>query len=294
MARRFLVKNNALILMMLFCFTILGGCAGVTQGRPAKVIYQDAIVNSLIDKYSKSDAIFTNQSSITVNKRNQTLDDLIYLTDVNYYNFETELYHGRAFFDTSGDLAILGLGAAGGLVMHSATQAILAAISAGIGGSRVSISKNYFHEFSTQALIAKMQSTRKVKLEFIRKAMALSVTDYSLSRGLSDLAEYYNAGTIVGALQNIVADAGSDAKKADDELKNIIEVKYAQDSTRPIRDRINRWLDSNLSKNIPILKGWFQKQSPSIILSPSTWVDSSTTTQEMLNKAIKENNIPEG
>jgi hypothetical protein len=123
--------------------------------------------------------------------------------------------------------------------------------------------------------------------------MTLEIKDYSLSRGLSDIADYYNAGTIVGALQDIVADAGADKKKADEELKNVIKVKYDQGASRPIRDRINRWLDSDLQKNTPIFKEWLRKQSPSIKMSPSTWVDDSATTQLMLEKAIKENNIQE-
>lgn len=287
------MKSKVIIILMLFCFTILGGCAGVTQGRPVKANYQDPIVKSLTDKYSAKEAIFANQSSITAKQRNQVLDDLIFLTDVNYHSFEAELYQGRAFFDTSSDLAILGLGAAGGLITHSATQAIISAISGGIGGARVSISKNYFHEFSTQALIAKMQSARKAKLDLMRRAMTLTVTEYSLSRGLSDLTEYYNVGTIVGALQNIVAEAGAENKAADASLKSFIEGRYAQGPTRPLRDRINNWLDSDLNKNVPILKGWLRKQSPPITMSPSSWVDFETTTVDMLNKAIEENKIEE-
>jgi hypothetical protein len=287
------VKSKELFFVSLICILVLSGCAGITQGRPLRPKYQDPIVKSLIKKYSAEDAIFSNQSSITVKQRNQTLDDLILLTDVNYHNFEEEFYLGKAFFDTTGDLAIIGLGAAGGLVTHSATQAIISAISGGIGGARVSINKNFLHEFSTQALIAKMQSSRRGKLEIMRKAMTLEIKDYSLSRGLSDIADYYNAGTIVGALQDIVADAGADKKKADEELKNVIKVKYDQGASRPIRDRINRWLDSDLQKNTPIFKEWLRKQSPSIKMSPSTWVDDSATTQLMLEKAIKENNIQE-
>ena len=287
------MKSKELFFPILICILILSGCAGVTQGRPVRANYQDPIVKSLVEKYSAKDTIFTNQSSITMKQRNQVLDDLIFLTDVNYHSFENELYQGKAFFDTTGDLAILGLGAAGSLVTHSATQAIISAISGGIAGTRVSINKNFFHEFSTQALVAKMQSTRKAKLEIIRKAMTLTVSDYSLSRGLSDIADYYNAGTIVGALQDIVADAGVDKKKADDEIKNMVKVKYAQGVTRPIRDQINRWLMDDSHNNVETLKGWLRNQNPQIKMSPSTWVDDSDTTQLMLEKAIKENKIPE-
>ena len=287
------MKMRYWFFLILACIASLTGCSGVTQGRPVKADYQTPIVKSLIGKYSANNSVFTHQSSVTMKQRNQVLDDIIFLTDVNYRSFEEELYVGKAFFDTTGDLAILGLGAAGSLITHSATQAIISAISGGIGGARVSINKNFFHEFSTQALIAKMQSSRRAKLELMRKAMTLNVTDYTLSRGLSDITEYYNAGTIVGALQDIIADAGADKKKADEELKNIVYARYDQGATRPIRDRINNWLDSDLVKNIPILKQWLRKQSPPIKTHPSTWVDDSSTPQSILDKAIKENNIPE-
>ena len=214
---------------LLLGVVMLGGCAGVNNGRPSAAGYQDAIVAAMVEKYSRPDAIPADQGRMTEKQRNQILDELIFLTDVNYYNFETELYQGRALFDTSTDLAILGLGAAGGIITNSGTQAIIAAISGGIGGSRVSINKNYFHDSSTQALIAKMQASRKGKLETMRKAMAtLSTADYSLARGLADLTEYYNAGTIIGALQNIVADSGAEARKSDAELKKLIEGRFAR------------------------------------------------------------------
>src|ERR1039457_4249710 len=219
--------NRNLIVVFMLILIIVSGCAGVSKGRPNEPGYQDPIVNNLIEKYSKPDTIHADQSKITEQGRNQILDELIYLTDVNYRKFETELYQGRAAFETTTDLAILGLGAAGGLITHSATQAIISAISGGIAGSRISISKNYFHDSTTQALIAKMQSGRSAKMEFMRKAMmSLNVKEYSLARGLSDLTDYYNAGTIVGALQSIVADAGSEKKTADDKMKQLIAGKY--------------------------------------------------------------------
>ncbi|WP_243371622.1 hypothetical protein [Geotalea sp. SG265] len=65
-------------------------------------------------------------------------------------------------------------------------------------------------------------------MEIIRQAMSLEVRDYSLPHGLSDIVDYYNAGTIVGALQNIIADAGADKRSADDNLKKLIEGKYSR------------------------------------------------------------------
>ncbi|MGA2240319.1 MAG: hypothetical protein ABSH06_16015 [Thermodesulfobacteriota bacterium] len=254
------MARRIIILLLLLNLPIWSGCAGVRQGRPARASYQYAIVKTLTDKYSKPDAIPADQTKITEKERNQILDDLIFLTDVNYYRFEAELSYGRAAFDTVTDLAILGLGSAGALVTHSGTQAIISAISGGIGGARVSISKNFLHETSTQALIAKMQSARKAKLDLIRQAMTLNVTDYSLTRGLGDVAEYYTAGTIVGALQNIVSDAGAEAKKADASLADTIKHKYLKEASGDILRNFWKPDATNIDAgNEAKLKAWMKK-----------------------------------
>jgi hypothetical protein len=249
-------------MMLLVGSMTWGGCAGVGQGRPVLPAYQDPIVKGLVEKYSKPEAIPTNQSAVTSVQRNQILNELLYLTDVNYFNFQSQLYRGRALFETATDLAIIGLGAAGALVGSSVTQALLAAISGGIAGGRVSINKNYFQEASTQALIAKMDAARKAKLDLMRKAMTLDVSDYPLAQGLTDLAEYYNSGTIIGALQGIVADAGAQTKAAEASLERTLSGKYSRDSAGDILR--NFWKPDGKTinaDNAAALKKWIEAWS---------------------------------
>jgi hypothetical protein len=276
-----------LLIPLLGIAIFLSGCGVFIRGGPERLDFEDEHATALIAKYSKPDAIPIDETKITDKERNQILDDFMYLIDVNYYKFETELYQGRAIFDTTTDLAILGLGAAGALATHSGTQAILSAISGGIGGSRTSINKNFFYEKSTQALIAKMQSSRKTIEEFIRKGMTLSLKDYSLVHGLKNIVQYHNAGTIVGALENITADAGAEKAKSDIELKKIITVKY-DDSVikRPSKARINRWLDKDVKKNVPILEEWLLKRTPPVTLTADLWIEAATL--EELKEAIKQ------
>jgi len=194
-------------------------------GRPRPLAFQDTLTKSLIDKYSKPGAIPEDDTKVTEAQRNQILNDLIYLTDVNYYAFTSGLYEGRAVFDTASDLTMLGLGAAGSLTPAASAKAILAAISAGVAGSRVSINKNFFQDQATTALIAKMDASRKTQLALMQDAMAkLSITNYPLSRGLAQLAEYYNAGTIIGAFEDITATAGAEKAAANQSIKDTINL----------------------------------------------------------------------
>ena len=97
---------------------------------------------------------------------------------------------------------------------------------------------------SMAAIIAKMRALRAERMKFLRSGMMKKICDadsckkwhyepretnqYSVSQGLNDLIAYYYAGTFVGAIEGIQADAGAQKKKAEedvqkkvaDELKN--------------------------------------------------------------------------
>lgn len=273
---------------------LMSGCSSVIKGGPNLPTYQSTVVNTLVDKYSKAGAIPIDPSKLTVDKRNQIMDDLIYLIDVNYHQFESEFFISRASFNTTTDLAILGLGGAGALVDSSGTQAILAAISGGIGGARVSINKNFFREQSANALISTMRATRKAKLNFLRDAQTLSLSDYPISRALGDIVDYYNAGTIVGALESITSEAGKKEQTAAAEIEKKVQKKIEiQFKTGPLRKRIKNWLLLNPQKNVQAFKKWLEAKTPSVTLSPIFWVNSSETNESELLDAILHFKIPE-
>ncbi|MFZ0825798.1 MAG: hypothetical protein WAO02_00090 [Verrucomicrobiia bacterium] len=105
-----------LLFGLAMAITVFCGCrTGTAAGRPNPLAFQDQLTKSLIDKYSKPGAIPSDESTMTEAQRNQILNDLVFLTDVNYYKFTGGLYEGRAMFDTFSDLTLLGLGAAGTL-----------------------------------------------------------------------------------------------------------------------------------------------------------------------------------
>ena len=240
---------------IILAVSILSAChTGISKGRPQPLAFQDKLTKALIDKYSQPGAIPSDGTNNTEDKRNEVLNDLLYLTDVNYYKFTGGLYQGRAVFDTTSDLAMLGLGGAGALTPAAGTKAILAAISAGIAGSRVSINKNFFHDQASMALIAKMDAARKSKLALIQDAMAkLSVKDYPLSRGLAQISEYYNAGTIIGALQDITATAGEEKAKANQDIKDTVNLAYMADSNTAL---LRAFWQADKERNGPKLEGW--------------------------------------
>ena len=126
----------------------------------------------------------------------------------------------------------------------------------------------------------------------MRRAMTLSLGEYPIARGLSDLADYYRSGTLVGAFDDLAADAGVEKKTAEAKSEALIEAQYDVSSkTRPLRDQINQWLDAKPAENIKLLNDWLKTQDPKRKISAATWVDDGKTTKSSLEKAIKELNI---
>lgn len=264
---------------LLLCI-LISGCANVIKGGPDLPTYQSKVAETLLQKYSQADTIPTDPNLLTVDKRNGIMEDLIFLVDVNYHQFESQLYLGRASFDTATDLAIIGLGAAGALVDATGTQAILAAISGGIGGARVSINKNFFREQSANALISTMRATRKSKLNFMRGAESLSISDYPMSRALVDIGDYYNAGTIVGAFGSIVSEAGKKEQDAASNIEKKVQEKIElQFKTGPLRERIINWLDKDPNNNVPAFNKWLESKTPKVSVTPVFWVRDTTETE---------------
>ena len=94
---------------------LLNGCAGLDENGPDQPAYQPMMIETLKQKYSKPESIPSDPNKMTVDQRNIILEDLIFLIDVNYHRFESDLYKKRVLFDTTTDLAVIALGALGTL-----------------------------------------------------------------------------------------------------------------------------------------------------------------------------------
>jgi len=204
-------------LAWLWLLVIFPGCRDVERGLPVRNALDQRLLMGIVARYQESASL----EPLDQAGRNRLLDDLTYLIDRNYYAFESDFYVGGATFDTITDLAILSLGAIGALIEPASVKSILAAVSAGLAGARVSIQKNFFQEQTFQALIAKMRAGRLRVLARLRGGQTRLLAEYGISRGLADLEDYYNAGTIAGALRAIVSESGEEARILGLELQGV-------------------------------------------------------------------------
>jgi hypothetical protein len=135
--------------------------------------------------------------------RNEIIYRLIFIADYRFFRFEGDLMAGRAAGDTVIDMAVLGLSAAGALTTPGQVTQILAAISGGLIGSRAAIQKNFFQNQTTTVLLDRMRALRQERFNAIVANLQLPYKQYPVELAIVDVFDYYNRGTMLGALQDI-------------------------------------------------------------------------------------------
>ena len=125
------------------------------------------------------------------------------------------VYHARLFSDknaisVASDAMTLGLTAAASIAGNPATKTILSSLGTAFAGLGLSIDKNYFSQQSFQILGLAMQTRRdKVRASIAARLSLCDVPTYSLEQGQRDLIQYFGAGTLDSALQELQEEAAS-------------------------------------------------------------------------------------
>ncbi len=214
------------ILALLFGIALFSSCRTEEGGLMKNI--DKAEVKSLKDTYADPNQLAAQINAIKASKdpeaRNDLLNDLIRAIDLNYYHWEKLLYDKKSFSDFGVDTAVLGLGSAGTYGVAQSTVKVLSAISGSLTGTRAAFDSNVLQKNAIPAIIVKMRALRAERLKYLRGGMMKKVggvyqprpwSEYSLTLGLNDLVAYYNAGTFVGAIAGIQADAGKQQKDAE-------------------------------------------------------------------------------
>lgn len=224
-----LLPGGLAVLGLLIC-----GCAVYRPKSPipasySKQVLADVSSATLMKDYNAMPESSDAEKAAKVARRNQVLAELIYLVDQNYYTFENHFYGTQATFNTATDAVSLGLTAAGSVVGSTDIKSILSAAATGNTGLQSSVEKNFFDQQSRAAVVTKMRALRATQLALMEDEnhMKAGITGYSIETALSDANAYYDAGTIVAALQSIAQSAGQDTAAAADKQKTNSAKKQA-------------------------------------------------------------------
>lgn len=196
------------------------------SGEALKTIYGSHVAD-LQKKYGTEKTLKQAISQVSDGKsRNELLNDFIFLIDTNYNFWEKNLYNKKAYADFGTDFTSATLNAVGGAVGAKAAKTTLSLIAGGLTGTKAEFNSDVLQNQNLLAIISKMRASRAEKLLTLQKGMyqgtisnpstvPTSVDSYTIDQGMVDLVAYYEAGTFVNALQDIIDKAGKDKAKAD-------------------------------------------------------------------------------
>jgi hypothetical protein len=214
---------------LLFVF-IVTGCA-TFRFAPAptdlttKIIYTPTEYNRDKGKYEEEGA----PEDTRTRYRNKIVYSTVKEIDKNYMEFKKAFFGERAASETALDIAGIGLSTAGTLSGGN-TVNILAAISTGLAGSRLSFNKNFFKEKSPDLLLSRMDALRAQQWAQMYIKLHKKDSEYSLYEAERDIFVYFEKGTLQAAFQSIIAESGSTKQKADDQIDPLkaIQEKYGE------------------------------------------------------------------
>jgi hypothetical protein len=187
--------------------------------------------------------------------RDQMINRIEIDIEQDYRDFEGKLFSTRAAVQTGSDIAQLGMSAAIGVVGGSDVKDLLAASLTGFKGSSLSFDKNFFREKTTEALISQMQAYRDTVRTRITQKVTGDVKQYPFEEAWRDLVEFFYAGTIPAALQQLANTSGKAATEAKAKFEEV-DIKRAntvQEEKAAIRIR-SRYAD--------LFNGYFKETDP--------------------------------
>jgi hypothetical protein len=211
--------------MSVFLITLLlSGCAAFS-GFPKRATDPSADLK-LLESHIGAEKITACLNNESFSCRNEIIAARMHVTDIRFSEFEENLFRETRELGFGATLVTLGLTSGAAFAGGQASQ-VLAGVAAFIIGAREAFQKEVLAERTVVAIHTAMRANRAQVALRLRTGLNQPITQYPLALGLSDLNDYYNAGTVLGALIGITETVGVQARKAEEELQQ--EIRFSLD-----------------------------------------------------------------
>ena len=183
----------------------LQGCQNTLNG-PERLFPIDKEIANLRDKFPLPDLMNPNRTD-----RNRFVAARMYAIDLAYTEYFTNLTRENQLGNFGFNVLLQGLTVGGTLAGGKGTPQIISALTGAANLTKTSYNNDILLTKTVQILQTQMESSRALIRERIQKRLLGDTTGncYYLAFALSDLEEYYKAGTIAGALEDLSAAVGS-------------------------------------------------------------------------------------
>lgn len=216
------MKSIFKYLLFLLATLLMAGCGSLrTGGAPDPSFDLAADLASLSKEFDSATNIPNYYSAAPAERldaRNRFISGRLVQIDLQFLKFLRTLTADKQQLDAATDIAGLTLNLAGTLVGSARAKTNLAAAAAGLGGAKTTIDKDFYYEKSIESLVATMNAKRKEALVGVLTGLGATLDQYPFERALTDLHQYYLAGTLNGAIQFINVQAAQSETNSDKKL----------------------------------------------------------------------------
>jgi hypothetical protein len=254
----------------------LGACASMS-GFPEPV-QPPATALAEVEDYLTLAVVNSCNRDPTRTCRNNIIDARIRASNIRFAEYERALYREGIGSGVGTDWAVLALNGIAAISTGAAPE--LAALSAGVLGGRSAYEKRALYDLSLPVMLAQMTAKRQEVLVRVRAGETKEVADYSLHRGLDDVAAYERAGSIPAAMSEMVTNAGAQARDAQKNLEEIELVTVVPDHIQarrePIAEKVKA-ADIEQLKLLLLISG--RTPSPNPVVDALTILGQTTTAE---------------
>jgi hypothetical protein len=206
--------------------TLAAGCS-FTDGPPRlyTVAEETASIRASLPQISL--AQFSQLDEATrIKYRNDWIAGRMYAIDIQYTVYEGELTRERQAVGFGAATAALDLTTASGLVTPVVTKNVLTGMAGVVTGARAAYDSDVLLAHSLQWIQNQMRTQRAIVSDRIFRGMRTSTMDYPLAAALSDLEDYYRAGTFTGGIVSTSSTLGAQADLAETLKQDKIQVTF--------------------------------------------------------------------
>ena len=222
------------------------GCVPVGIGVKPTPIYDDTFIARIAAKYASTrdatgkpidppyladvGACTDNKTVVTysddqkeclVRVRQEIASDLYLVIDHNYGDYEIAVAARSADWNFALESTSLAASSASSIFRVTSVKTLLSTISSLATGTETSIGKNFLDGKTTDALIGQMRAGRKTVQATIEQGLGdQTYSAYPVGSLLHDMGDYYQAGNLISAINNIVATAGQSQKNSEVDIQS--------------------------------------------------------------------------
>lgn len=247
----------------------LSSCSATFEGAPERLYSREQEYSQIKYQLGKPDFISYSKASEfeKISYRNNYISARMYAIDMAYTEYERDLTTERQATGFAGATAILGLNTAATLFTPASTKTALSALSAGVVGARSSFTEEVLMKNTIDIVQAQMRANRAEINKNIIQRMRHDTATYPLAMAMSDVEEYYRAGTLTGGLVKAQATVSAAELLATQEKAAAMAFSV---STRPSQLALEKALAPGGVVNKAVsqkLAAFLAKEAPGVMVS---------------------------